>query len=254
MARILLIAVTLLAAMAFAPAFGDEAAARAALARALDAADRDARGPGRLAFTETVAEKGVRVSARFEPHGQREGKWRPLTPLTKGQERETYRSIVRDTPNESDLFLNRIRASLGDSGRLVSEQNGHATFDFAMDRRARPTHSPLDGALNLAEHIRIELKIDAHAGRLDAMRFYAPAPFSATPLARVERIDMKFTFGPSFPGGPVVVRQIDTDAAYRLAGLANIVRDTVWFSDIEPATPGSANETDGAAAATAVAR
>lgn len=215
----------------------DEAGARNALSAALNRADREAREAPRLAFTETVAEKGVVVAVRFNPGRPRDEQWMPVGVVTaSNQQRESYRGIVADTPDERDLFLNRVRASLGDAGRLVSEGDGLAVFDFAMSPAAHPTNSPLDGALDLAANIRVELLVDERAQRLASMRFYAPRVFSATPLARVDHVDLRFTFGESYSGGPTVVRQIDTDAAYHLAGIARGMRDTVWFSAVAPVT------------------
>lgn len=221
-------------------AHADEPGARAALTAAFDRAEREAREAPRLAFTETVAEKGVVVAGRFDPSRPPGGQWTPVGVVTaSAQQRDSYRGIVADTPNERDLFLDRIRASLGDGGRLVSESDGLAAFDFAMSPTARPTNSPLDGALNLAAHIRVELVVNESTQRLASMRFYAPQAFSATPLARVDRIDLRFTFGESYSGGPTVVRRIDTDAAYRVAGIAAGMRDTVWFGDVAPAARAS---------------
>ena len=220
------------------PALADEVSARAALNAALDRADKDARTAPRLSFTETVAEKGVVVTGRFTPGAPSGGQWTPVGAVAaSGQERDSYRGIVRDTPNERDLFLNRIRPSLGNSGRLVSEAGGEATFDFAMSPQAHPTHSPLDGALNLAAHVRVELTVNEATQLLTRMRFYAPAPFSATPLARVDHVNLGFSFGDSYFGGPLVVRRIDTDAGYHVAGFPALMRDTVWFNNVQPAPP-----------------
>lgn len=215
-------------------AAGDETSARAALETALVRAETEVKTAPRLAFTETVAEKGVTVAARFDPKAAPNRAWTLVSPSPplKGQTRKTYDGILADTPDERDLFLDRIRASLGDRGRYEGELDGVAAFDFALAPDARPTHSPLDGALNLAQHIRLKAWVDIAQGRFQAIRFYAPAAFSATPLAHVDHITLDFTFAPAFPAGPVVVARIDTDARYRIAGIVGIVRDTVWFSDV----------------------
>ncbi|HWA23939.1 MAG TPA: hypothetical protein VG735_16210 [Caulobacterales bacterium] len=218
-----------------APAQAEETTARAALAAALTSAAREADTAPRMAFTETVSEKGVIVAGRFDPRLAPGHLWTPVGVVAKsGQEQESYRSIVHDTPDERDLLLGKIPATITGQGRLMSEANGVALFDFAMSPAAHPTNSPLDSALQLSNHIRVQLSVDEASQRLTGMRFYAPAPFSATPLARVDRVDLRFSFGASFPGGPTVVRQVDTDAHYRIVGVGNVMRDTVWFSDVVP--------------------
>ena len=109
-----------------------------------------------------------------------------------------------------------------------------ATFEFPMAPTARPTGTLLDQIGDLQSHIRVQLIVDQHAGAFSSMRFFAPQAFHATPIARVDRIALSFTFGPSFDGGPIVVRRVDTDIAYSLAGSNRAVRDVVWFSEIAP--------------------
>ena len=219
------------------PARANEADARAALRTALDRAECDARTSPRLSFTETVAEKGVKVAAHYHPVGATSGQWTPVGEVAPGgQERSSYREIIHDTPNERDLLLDRVRASLGDLGRLVSETADEAKFDFALSPQAHPTNSLLDGALHLSEHVRVELAINKIDPALTRMRFYAPTAFAATPLAHVDRLNLSFSFGPSYAGGPIVVRRINSDAAYRVTGFNNQMRDTVWFDDIAPNT------------------
>lgn len=232
-----LIAATLVALVCAIPmrASAEEPCARAALAAALSRADAEARAAPRMAFTETVAEKGVVVSGRFNPAEPAGARWTPVGLVAaSGQQQESYRGIVNDTPDERDLLLTRVRSTVAGPGDLVSEENGVAMFDFPMSPSAHPTNSPLDGALNLSSHIRVQLSVNEATQTLTGMRFYAPAAFAATPLARVDRIDLRFEFGDSFPGGPTIVRRVDTDAAYQIAGFSNTMRDTVWFGDVAP--------------------
>ncbi|MBU6374236.1 MAG: hypothetical protein KJS97_16040 [Alphaproteobacteria bacterium] len=210
----------------------DEAQARAALDLAFRRATAEAHASPRLSFVETVAEKGVRVAARFDPVATRT--WTPLAPPTSAQESKSLADTVRDTPDERDLLLDRIRASLSGAGTLVAERDGIATFDFAMAKTARPTGTLLDQVADLQSHIRVQLTVDEKTGTFTAMRFFAPQPFHATALAKVDHVDLAFTFGPSFVGGPTVVRQVATDVAYSIAGVACAVRDGVWFSDVAP--------------------
>lgn len=236
------VAVLLVSAIAWViPAHADEPAARAALLRALASAEASTQAAPRLAFTETVAEKGVIVAGRFDPRRPPDARWAPVgfsLESASRQARETYQGILQDTPNESDLLLTRIRASIAGPGTLASEQNGRATFNFSLSPGVRPTGSPLDGALNLAAHIRVQLVVDETSGEFVSMRFYAPTAFSATPLAHVDRIEIHVALGPSFAGGPLIVQRVDTDAAYSLLGVGAVVRDTVWFSDVTYAGPG----------------
>jgi hypothetical protein len=226
----------------FSPAaHADEALARTALAAALASATQEADAAPRMAFTETVSEKGVVVAGRFDPRRAPGHLWSPIGAVAKtGQEQESYRAIVHDTPDERDLLLGRIPATIAGQGRLLSETNGVALFDFAMSPAARPTNSPLDSALRVSAHIRVQLSVDEASQRFTAMRFYAPSAFSATPLARVDRVDLRFSFSASFPGGPTIVRQVDTDAAYHIVGVASVMRDTVWFGDVAPVSLSSA--------------
>jgi hypothetical protein len=213
----------------------DEAGAHAALNKALTRAVAETQSTPRLAFTETVAEKGVTVSARFNPALMKSRAWSPLSPLVTRQETTTYRGIVHDTPDERDLLLGRVARTIAGPGRLISETGGAAVFDFALSPQARPTNSMLDTALGLAQHIRVRLTVDEAKGAFAGMTFYAPGPFSATPLAHVSRLSLQFGFGESYPGGPIVVRRIDTDAGYDVVGVAKSVRDTIWFKDVAPA-------------------
>jgi hypothetical protein len=217
-----------------APAFADEAGARSALAAALASAASEAQGAPRMAFTETIAEKGVVVSGRFDPSALRNARWTPVGDVPPGQGQETYRNIVRNTADERDLLLAKIPGSITGAGRFISETGGIAVFDFAMSPDAHPTNSVLDGMLGLSNHVRVQLSVDVAAGRFSGMRFYAPRAFSAAPLVRVEAVNLVFSFGPSFAGGPNVVRRIDTDARYSIARVANHMQDTLWFKDIAP--------------------
>jgi hypothetical protein len=216
-------------------AHADEAGARQALDRALQRATMEAQTSPRLSFTETVAEKGVTVSARFDPCRSPAQAWTPLQPALSAQEKATYRGIVHDTPDERDLLLARIPDTIAKPGTLVRESNGVATFDFALSPSARPTNSPLDAALSLAKHIRFELSVDESSQTLTGFRFYAPSVFAATPLAHVDHVDMRFDLGLSYADGPTIVRRIDTDAAYNVVGVAAKIVDTVWFKDVLPA-------------------
>src|SRR5262249_55985344 len=150
------IAFAALAFLAGAPlnAHADEAGARTALGKALTRAIAENRSAPRLSFTETVSEKGVIVSARFNPALLKNKAWSPLTALTSNQETATYRGIVHDTPDERDLLLGRIPKTIAGAGRLISESAGEAVFDFALSPQAKPTNSVLDGALSLSQHIR----------------------------------------------------------------------------------------------------
>lgn len=213
-------------------AAGLESQARAALAAAFHRADQEAQASPRLSFTETVAEKGVTVSARFDPATP--NRWTPITAAASAQERKSLEGIYSDTPDERDLFLHRIRSSLSGTGSLVSSHDGVSVFDFAMARTARPTGTLLDQVADLQSRIRVQLTVDAHTQTFTAMRFYAPAPFHATPIAKVDHVELNFTFGPSYAGGPTVVRRITTDVRYSIATAEAVVRDTVWFSDVAP--------------------
>lgn len=218
-------------------AHADEVGARAALEAAFRRAETEAAAAPRLSFVETVAEKGVIVAARFDPAASPH--WTPVRPARTPQERKSLADAYRDTPDERDLLLDRIKSSLSGPGELVSSRDGLAVFEFAMARTARPTGTLLDQVADLQSHIRVQLTVDQAAGAFTGMRFFAPAPFHATPVAKVERVELGFEFGPSYAGGPIVVRKVTTDVAYTIAGVRSAVRDAVWFSEVAP-RPGRA--------------
>lgn len=220
-------------------AAADEARARAALQLAFARAQTEAKAAPRLAFVETVAEKGVQVAAQFDPARPAKLRWAPLRAPKTAQERDSLEGIYKDTPDETDLLLHRVQGAVSGEGTLVADHAGIATFEFAMSPQARPTKTLLDKVGDLQSHIRVSITVDENRGVMTGMRFFAPKAFRITPIAEVNRVDLTFAFGASFDGGPEVVRRVDTDVAYRLAGAAKTVRDTVWFSEIQP-RPGRA--------------
>ena len=150
----------------------------------------------RWAFTQNFENANADLTMRFSP-AETSGTWSLIAPtyLSRQEQREytAMSDLVDDPDPDSDLTYEQLRTAIGDQELVVLEDTAtQVVYTFAP----LPWDDVEPDEEAFIEHMQAEITVDKTGAYISHIRMYAPEPFRAMVVARIDSFEQEMIFAP----------------------------------------------------------